>query len=91
MSYLRCPNCKLTFRIRPAGLPIERCPRCIARSRRISLLQPVDRKRVEEDTAVRSLPAPERDAGGAGVGAGTGRSVGIAHAAGAAIRLRAGG
>jgi hypothetical protein len=33
MSYMTCPRCGLTVRIRVPYLALERCPRCIARAR----------------------------------------------------------
>ena len=31
MSYLSCPRCALSIRIRASWLVMERCPRCLAR------------------------------------------------------------
>jgi anti-sigma B factor antagonist len=33
MSYMRCPRCGLSVRIRAAFLALEHCPRCIAKAR----------------------------------------------------------
>jgi hypothetical protein len=32
MSYLSCPRCRLTIRIRAPYLAIRNCPRCLARA-----------------------------------------------------------
>jgi Zn-finger nucleic acid-binding protein len=31
MSYMNCPSCGLSIRLRASYLAIERCPRCLAR------------------------------------------------------------
>jgi Zn-finger nucleic acid-binding protein len=33
MTYLTCPSCRLSLRTRFASLPVEYCPRCLARRR----------------------------------------------------------
>jgi hypothetical protein len=40
VSYLSCPRCGLTVRVRQPFLVMERCPRCIARSRQIVVMEP---------------------------------------------------
>jgi len=32
MSYLNCPRCGLSIRLRAPYLALERCPRCLARA-----------------------------------------------------------
>ncbi len=32
MSYMNCPRCGLSIRLRASYLTLERCPRCLARS-----------------------------------------------------------
>jgi hypothetical protein len=31
MSYMNCPSCGLSIRLRASYLALERCPRCLAR------------------------------------------------------------
>jgi hypothetical protein len=72
MSYMTCPRCGLTVRIRTPYLALERCPRCIARARALvgmefsnapPTLAPVDRLEVRGRT---SLAAPAHANGARG-------------------------
>jgi hypothetical protein len=35
MAYQTCPNCRLSLRTRFPSLPVQYCPRCLARRRRL--------------------------------------------------------
>jgi anti-sigma B factor antagonist len=41
MSYLNCPECGLTVALRGLEAPIEHCPRCIARRRKLVRISPL--------------------------------------------------
>lgn len=44
MEYLKCVQCGLEIRTRPARVQIESCPRCLARSATMSPMVSTDRE-----------------------------------------------
>ncbi len=61
MSYMRCPRCGLSVRIRAAYLAVERCPRCIAKARMsvaMTMVEgPADHRPQADRPGARSTPA----------------------------------
>ncbi len=51
MSYLNCPSCGLSVRLRADYLALEHCPRCLARRRVASVMYVSERPGVAEPTA----------------------------------------
>lgn len=61
MSYLNCPACGLSIRLRASYLAIERCPRCLAR-RRAAVRMYLSERPGGEPVRVETEAAPPADA-----------------------------
>ncbi len=42
MTYMNCPRCGLTVQARAHYLIVDRCPRCLARRRKLVQMEPVE-------------------------------------------------
>lgn len=58
MSYMNCPRCGLSIRLRASYLTLERCPRCLARSGLAIPMQLLPNRR--SSTGGASVGAPEQ-------------------------------
>jgi Zn-finger nucleic acid-binding protein len=56
MSYMHCPRCGLSVRLRASWLTLDRCPRCLAR-RGVSVTMMLSDRRAWPARASTSVPA----------------------------------
>lgn len=55
MSYMNCPRCGLSVRLRAAYLTLERCPRCLAKAG-VSVPMQIKEGTRDQPAAGRPLP-----------------------------------
>jgi hypothetical protein len=60
MPYMNCPRCGLSIRLRASSLLLERCPRCLARTRTVIPMYTSEHKLPAGSGSTAPLPVSER-------------------------------